>query len=96
MPCASVCPTDALDLPGSGWTGLRIAIAAIETERCIAFRDVTCGVCARVCPVGPAALTIDARGRPVVQPGCTGCGACVTACVTHPSSIRIEPLRDVA
>ena len=96
MPCASVCPTDALEVPELGWTGVRMAVASIEAERCIAYRDVTCGVCARVCPVGAAALAMDARGRPVVGPACTGCGACVTACVTHPSSIRIESLREVA
>jgi ferredoxin-type protein NapG len=96
MPCASSCPTDALDVPDSGWVDQRLGVARIDTERCIAHRDVTCGVCARVCPVGASALTIDARGRPLVVPGCTGCGACVTACVTQPSSIRIEPLREVA
>ena len=96
MPCASSCPTDALDVPESGWREVRLGVAAIESERCIAHRDVTCGVCARVCPVGTAALALDARGRPVVGAACTGCGACVTACVTQPSSIRIEPAREVA
>jgi len=96
MPCAASCPTEALEPPATGWQGLRIAVASIETERCIAFRDVTCGVCARVCPVGEEALMLDARGRPVLGPACTGCGACVTACVTSPSSIRINPVREVA
>ena len=96
MPCAAACPTDALDVPGTGWAGIRLASLHIETERCIAYRDVTCGVCARVCPVGEEALRLDARGRPVFGPACTGCGACVTACVTSPSSIVVEPVREVA
>lgn len=96
MPCASACPTDALDPPETGWVDVRLGLAEIDMGRCIANRDVTCGVCARVCPIGERALSMDARGRPVVGDACTGCGACVTACVTQPSSIRIEPLREVA
>jgi ferredoxin-type protein NapG len=96
MPCAASCPTGALDLPLAGWTGVRLAHVRIDAERCIAHRDVTCGVCVRVCPVGADALTLDARGRPVVGAACTGCGACVTACVTAPSSIRIESAREVS
>ncbi len=96
VPCAAACPTDALEPPQAGWLGLQLASMQIDSERCIAFRDVTCGVCARVCPVGESALTLDERGRPVVGEGCTGCGACVKACVTAPSSIRIHPVREVA
>lgn len=96
MPCAAACPTDALDVPQDGWSSVRLAFARIDAERCIAHRDVTCGVCARVCPVGSEALALDARGRPVLGDACTGCGACVTACVTAPSSILLELEREVA
>jgi ferredoxin-type protein NapG len=96
MPCAVACPTDALDVPADAWAGLRLASVRIDPERCIAHRDVSCGVCARVCPVGADALALDQRGRPVLGAACTGCGACVTACVTAPSSILIETLREVA
>jgi ferredoxin-type protein NapG len=96
MPCAAACPTDALEVPASGWLGVRLASMEVDTERCIAHRDVTCGVCARVCPVGEEALRLDARGRPVFGAACTGCGVCVAACVTAPSSILVEPVREVA
>ncbi|MGH7700587.1 MAG: 4Fe-4S dicluster domain-containing protein [Gemmatimonadales bacterium] len=48
-------------------------------------------MCARACPVGERALAMDARGHPVIKAeGCVGCGVCVTACVTTPSSFRLS------
>lgn len=95
MPCAAACPTDALTLPAGGWAVARLGQLAIDTERCITYRDVECGVCARVCPLGEAALALDARGHPRVGDACTGCGACVSACVTAPSSIAVHPLKEI-
>jgi ferredoxin-type protein NapG len=92
MPCAAACPTPALAVPVDGWREARVSRLVIEEDRCIAFRDVACGICARVCPVGDDALTLDARGRPVVGAACTGCGQCVNACVTTPSSLHVQPL----
>jgi formate hydrogenlyase subunit 6/NADH:ubiquinone oxidoreductase subunit I len=41
--------------------------------------------------VGEAALAMDERGHPVLKPeGCVGCGVCVTACVTLPSSLKLR------
>jgi ferredoxin len=60
----------------------------IDESRCITFRGVECGVCVRVCPVGPTALTLNAAGHPAVGEACTACGACIEACVTAPSSIE--------
>jgi len=91
MPCAASCPTDALELPPERWRGTSIATISIDEERCIAFRDVECGVCVRVCPAGSEALTLDSRGRPVIGGACTACGTCISACVTSPSSITAHP-----
>jgi MauM/NapG family ferredoxin protein len=91
MPCASACPTDALAVPEEGWREVRMAVAEIDSTRCIAYRDVSCGVCSRVCPAGEEAIVLDARGRPRLLAGYTGCGLCVTACVTAPSSISVQP-----
>jgi len=64
-------------------------------ERCIAFHEVECGVCARACPVGDRALSLDDRGRPVLKAeGCVGCGVCVRACVTTPPSLTLSPLTE--
>ncbi len=91
MPCAQVCPTDALTPPVGLWDGYRMATLELVPERCIAFQDVECGVCARSCPVGDTALALDNDGRPVLKAeGCVGCGVCVRACVTSPSSLKLE------
>lgn len=91
MPCAAACPTPALDLPAWGWRDARMASITIDTARCITWRDVECGICARVCPVGEDALRVDDRGHPVIGDACTGCGQCISACVTSPSSIAAGP-----
>jgi len=91
MPCAKVCPTEALTVPDQLWEGYRLATLELEPNRCIAFNDVECGICARVCPVGETAIGLDDRGRPVLRSeGCVGCGVCVRACVTTPSSLVLH------
>lgn len=92
MPCAVACPTDALEVPEDRWRSVRMSAIAIDTERCITYRGTSCAVCAHVCPVGDAALAIDSSGHPVLGESCTGCGVCINACVTSPSSISSTPL----
>ena len=89
MFCATVCPTGALVMPADLWAHERMGSLALDAERCIAFQGIPCGVCARVCPVGPEALDLDDQGRPVIKDGCVGCGVCVRACVTSPSSLLL-------
>jgi ferredoxin-type protein NapG len=84
--CARSCPTPALEVPDS-WRDVRIARISIDADRCVTWRGVSCGVCARVCPAGEDALRIDADGHPVLGAACTGCGSCINACITSPSSI---------
>jgi MauM/NapG family ferredoxin protein len=91
MPCAKVCPTEALTPPESLWEGYRLADLELVPERCIAFNDIECGICARVCPLGETAIGLDDQGRPIVRAeGCVGCGVCVRACVTTPSSLVLH------
>ena len=89
MFCAAVCPTGALVPPLEGWAHEKMGSLALDTERCITFQGIECGVCARVCPVGSEALDLDQQGRPVIRDGCVGCGVCVRACVTSPSSLLL-------
>jgi NAD-dependent dihydropyrimidine dehydrogenase PreA subunit len=40
--------------------------------------------------MGESALAIDDQGHPVLRwEGCVGCGVCVRACVTTPSSYQL-------
>lgn len=94
MFCASVCPTGALVPPATGWAKEKLGDLALDEERCIAFQGIECGVCVRVCPVGPGALDLDEKGRPVIRNGCVGCGVCVRACVTSPSSLALSLAED--
>jgi ferredoxin-type protein NapG len=91
MPCATACPTPALEVPPWGWRDAKMAEVMVDQGRCITWRDVECGICARVCPVGEDALKLDERGRPVIGAACTGCGQCIVACVTTPSSLLATP-----
>ena len=91
MPCAAACETGALVVPPDGWASIHMGVLELDPERCITFQGAECGVCARACPVGEQALALDARGHPVLKPeGCVGCGVCVTACVTLPSSLKLR------
>ncbi|HEY6222998.1 MAG TPA: 4Fe-4S dicluster domain-containing protein [Gemmatimonadales bacterium] len=90
IPCARACPTGALVPPAAGWDEVRLGVLSLDVDRCITFHGSSCGVCARACPIGERALAMDARGHPVLKPeGCVGCGVCVTACVTTPSSLSL-------
>jgi MauM/NapG family ferredoxin protein len=87
MPCARACPTGALSLPVAGWSGYRLAAVELVPERCVTFAGTSCRACADACPVGEPALAMDEDGHPVLKAeGCVGCGCCVRACITAPSS----------
>lgn len=91
MPCAGACATGALTVPEGGWSDVHMGVLELDPERCITFQGTACSVCARACPVGERALALDLGGHPVLKPeGCVGCGVCVTACVTSPSSLRLS------
>ena len=92
MPCTRSCPTGALIMPENGWAGLKLGEVTFVPERCVTFEGVSCGVCAGACPVGEQALVMDEGGHPVLKrEGCVGCGTCVRACITSPSSFEIKP-----
>jgi ferredoxin-type protein NapG len=91
MPCARACPTGALTVPSQGWAGYRLGEIEFLPEHCITFRGTPCRVCVDACPVGPAALVIDASGHPSVhREGCVGCGVCVRDCIAHPSAFTLH------
>lgn len=93
MPCAAACPTEALSVPAAGWTGYRLGRVELVPERCVTFRGTPCRACADACPVGERALTMDDAGHPVLRAeGCVGCGVCVSACISVPTSFEFRQL----
>jgi MauM/NapG family ferredoxin protein len=90
MPCAAACPTAALTVPLNGWSGYRLTEVEFYPERCLTFKGMACRLCTDACPVGPAALSLDEGGHPVLRrEGCVGCGVCAGVCPTNPSSFAL-------
>ena len=88
--CMEVCPTEALTQ--TPLDQIAMGIAQIDRTACYPWVDQgVCGACVVICPLGEKAIGFDFANiyRPIVQPGCVGCGLCVEVC-PHPSlPIRI-------
>jgi ferredoxin-type protein NapG len=65
MPCARACETGALVPPADGWRDVHLGDLRLDPDRCITFHGAACSACAEACPVGTAALAMDAQGHPV-------------------------------
>lgn len=87
--CTEVCPTNALvpyhtteaDFEGQSVKvpDIRIGLAEVRTDRCIAWNRGVCAVCSKECPYG--AITRDKNGHPIVdEDKCNGCGICEYVC----------------
>ena len=88
--CTDVCPTEALT--ATPLHEIDMGIAQIDRTVCYPWVDRgICGACVSICPLGERAISFEMwnQYRPIVQPGCVGCGLCVEVC-PHPSlPIRI-------
>lgn len=98
--CSEVCPTGAIKpIKKEDKSAIQIGHAVWIKKNCIPVTDgVTCGNCARHCPVGAitmvplhpgtdSKLTIPA----VNEARCIGCGACENLCPSRPfSAIYVE------
>ena len=91
MRCIPACPTDALK-PLVERRDVRMGVAVIDDATCLPFVGVSCKACWHACPYAKEAIGFDPLGRPhVVNEGCVGCGLCVRACLTEPTSIHVVP-----
>ncbi len=78
MKCVEVCPTGAL-LPLSK-EQVRLGIATVDKERCIAWTWKGCTLCEPECATH--AIVLDESRRPTVDASlCNGCGRCEHVCI---------------
>lgn len=94
-PCVSACEPQALRLPvsddGDPPPLPRMAMAWIDTARCLPYSGPECGACASSCPV-PGALEWALEKPHINQALCTGCALCREACIVEPKAINVSSL----
>jgi ferredoxin-type protein NapG len=91
VPCSRSCPSGALGPVER--REIKIGLAVVNRETCLAWLGEPCESCVAACPVGREALEgADGRGPVVLPHGCTGCGVCTNVCPVRPRAIRIKPL----
>lgn len=106
LPCIAACPTEALHALTSR-EEVRMGVAVIRRDVCLAVRGMRCEVCYRACPLIDSAIAIELRPRrgdsthalfePIVNvEACTGCGLCVQRCPVSDPVVAVEIVRDKA
>jgi len=98
--CSEVCPSGAIKaITTSDKSSIQIGHAVWIKENCVVKTDnVSCGNCARHCPVGAIHMVPDDANNkeslkiPVINTErCIGCGACENLCPSRPfSAIYVE------
>lgn len=96
LACMRACPSKALKLITK--FDFRIGLAVVDHRLCVRAKGEDCRLCLDRCPLGEAAIRLDAAGAVrVIDPartgrGCTGCGLCQQACPTRPKrAIQVRP-----
>jgi len=83
MRCIEVCPTGALQPTKK--EAVRLGMAQVDKERCVAWTWGGCTKCYEECPF--EAIALDGNQRPIVDASrCNGCGLCEYICPS--SSLR--------
>ena len=98
--CSEVCPAGAiLPITPEEKTSLKIGTARVDLDLCVVnSKSVSCGNCARHCPVGAITMVRSNPEDPdslmipsVIEEKCIGCGACEHLCPARPlSAITVD------
>ncbi len=94
-PCAAACEPGALTQPTEDNEAYikppRLAIAWIDTQRCLPYSGPECGACAASCSVEGAMVWEGERPR--IDPDhCVGCALCREHCIVEPKAVEIRSL----
>ena len=91
MRCTHVCTTGALRHIKK--SEVRMGLAEINKDLCLARQDHDCRVCHTACPQYNKAIWLEKNKYPTVNPDfCTGCGMCEYVCIASPQkAIRVKP-----
>ncbi|MCK9474040.1 ferredoxin-type protein NapG [Sulfurimonas sp.] len=70
IPCASSCPTDALDLKSLTKdnslhiNNAKMGLATVNTQSCLAYLGLQCTMCIRACPLADVAIVLKNERNP--------------------------------
>lgn len=103
FPCITACPTQALT-EVENREDVKIGVAVIDRDLCIALQGMRCEVCYRACPLIDEAITLSYSTRegdaihsifePVIHAdACVGCGLCEERCVVSEPHVAIQVQR---
>jgi ferredoxin-type protein NapG len=87
--CMQNCPSGALSFVPMN--EIDIGTAEWHTEYCVRRLGEDCTTCIEVCPIGSAAIVLEAGQIKVIESGCTGCGVCEQQCPATPKAITVVP-----
>ena len=89
LECASVCSSGALRKVEK--PQVKMGIAKIDKESCLAWKGDECKLCYTSCPFYPQAIELEEHKRPMVDRTiCVGCGICEYVCILDPPAISIK------
>ncbi|HHT9121079.1 MAG TPA: 4Fe-4S dicluster domain-containing protein, partial [Candidatus Hypogeohydataceae bacterium YC41] len=88
FPCIKACKESALIMPAKK-EEVRMGLATIDKEKCIAGGFINCQSCVIACPIIGAVEMVE--GKPVIHEElCTGCGLCENTCLTVNNACAIR------
>jgi ferredoxin-type protein NapG/ferredoxin-type protein NapH len=94
MKCVEVCTAGALKPVEK--EKVRMGLAQIDKDICLARKGEDCRVCHAACPFYDKAIKLEDYKYPTVDPDyCTGCGRCENVCIASPQkAATVKPRQD--